>query len=286
MEPLTRALAQALLLCCTLWCGCQIDLLNAPCPCGPGWSCCDGTCIQGPARCVNDGGLDGGGLDGGGLDGGGDSGGDSDGGDGGGGDTAAGDAAAGDGDGGAHDVRDDGSADLEDGAASDAAVGDVCTLWVDPAPVSASLELDSEAGDFIGQGQTYSYTAQSADFTMTPNYQDLHKGIRVYVETQTGYWNLSFAAPHAQLLRQGSYLDATKFPSQAADEPGLHVSGNGRGCNTLQGSFVVVAVEYLDDQEVVSFSAEFEQHCEGKPAALTGTVTVVLAVRDTCNPGG
>lgn len=269
MELLTRALAGALVLCCTLCCACQIDLQNAPCPCGPGWSCCDGTCIRGPAQCVRDGGLDVGSRDGDGDS-----------------DATAGDAAARDGDGGSHDVHDGGSADLGDGGPPDATVGDVCTLWVDPAPMNASLELDSEAGDYIGQGTTYSYTAQNADFTMTPNYGDLHKGIRVYVETKSGYWNLSFAAPHAQLLRQGSYLDATKFPSQASDEPGLHVSGHGRGCNSLQGTFDVVAVEYLDDQEVVSFTAEFEQHCEGKPAALTGTVTVVLAVRNSCDPGG
>lgn len=53
--------------------------------------------------------------------------------------------------------------------------------------------------------------------------------------------------------------------------PGLDVSGNGRGCNTLEGLFTVTAIEVKTDGSVKSVGITFEQHCEGEQPALRGT---------------
>jgi VCBS repeat-containing protein len=54
--------------------------------------------------------------------------------------------------------------------------------------------------------------------------------------------------------------------------PGLNVSGNGRGSNTLTGNFTVTQALYAADGKVLRFAASFEQHSEGLAPALTGEI--------------
>ena len=48
--------------------------------------------------------------------------------------------------------------------------------------------------------------------------------------------------------------------------------GDGRGCNQLSGRFVVVDLARNASNEITRFAADFEQHCEGLPPALRGSV--------------
>ncbi len=65
---------------------------------------------------------------------------------------------------------------------------------------------------------------------------------------------------------------AERWPFQSPARPGLDVSGEGRGCNTLSGRFVVRDVAYGPGGDVQRFAADFEQHCEEGPRALTGSM--------------
>src|SRR5260370_15611054 len=85
------------------------------------------------------------------------------------------------------------------------------------------------------------------------------------------WWNLDFAAPGRVPLEPGTtYLNAARFPFQRDDQPGLSVSGAGRGCNTLTGQFTVNDIVYAGDR-IQSFAADFEQHSDGAPPARRGT---------------
>lgn len=85
-------------------------------------------------------------------------------------------------------------------------------------------------------------------------------------------WNLSFAAPQDQQLQPGPYEGATRHPFQSPTGPGLSISGDGRGCNTLTGRFDVLEAVYTVAGEIERFAADFEQHCEGAAPALFGSV--------------
>ena len=74
------------------------------------------------------------------------------------------------------------------------------------------------------------------------------------------------------MLIPGPYEGATRYPFQSPTKPGLDVSGNSRGCNTLSGRFDVLQVELGPQNEVLSFAVDFEQHCEGATPALFGSV--------------
>jgi hypothetical protein len=54
------------------------------------------------------------------------------------------------------------------------------------------------------------------------------------------------------------------------------VSGEGRGCNELTGSYTVTQAVYggSDSSCLQDFEATFEQHCEGAEPALRGTVSI------------
>lgn len=52
----------------------------------------------------------------------------------------------------------------------------------------------------------------------------------------------------------------------------MDVYGNGRGCNRVAGRFLVSHLALAPDGTVQRLAIDFEQHCEGGPAALFGSV--------------
>jgi hypothetical protein len=137
---------------------------------------------------------------------------------------------------------------------------------------SGSVTMTSDAGDYIGQGQSYSYSTAAGDIlSSTGSASVVEIGVNGY---NGDWWTLDLAAPAGQALAVGTYAAATRYPFQGAG-PGLSVYGNGRGCNTLTGSFTVTGVSFGPNDYLQSLDASFEQHCEGLEPALRGEVHVV-----------
>jgi hypothetical protein len=134
-----------------------------------------------------------------------------------------------------------------------------------------SLSMVSDSGDYIGQGQTYFYTPVDGPFTAQVNAdQSVH--VAFNTPSFSHFWYLDFAAPNSQPLTVGAYAGAARYPFQAANQPGLSVVGDGRGCNMLTGSFQVLQLTLGPNNTVASFDANFEQHCEGAVPALRGEI--------------
>ncbi len=136
-----------------------------------------------------------------------------------------------------------------------------------------SLTMTSQPGDFIGQGQTYNFTASNSTITA----QSLWIGgipstVEVNVSASGQSWTLDFAAPTPDSLVPGTYTGATRYPFQAAGVPGLNVSGDGRGANTLTGQFTVSQAVFNASGNIVSFAASFVQYGDGSTASLSGQV--------------
>ena len=132
------------------------------------------------------------------------------------------------------------------------------------------LYLFSETGDYIGQAQEISLNDTTHTFSISQNFDN---GVSVQVRGPgTSFWNLNFSAPGDNALEPGLYRDAIRYPLQPIVKPGLSVSGEGRGCNSLTGRFDVIEVVYNPDGSVDSFAADFEQHCEDASPALHGGI--------------
>lgn len=90
-----------------------------------------------------------------------------------------------------------------------------------------------------------------------------------------GWWNISLEAPWSDDLTAATTYDgATRYPVNGPSEPGLDVSGDGRGCNELAGTFTVVRLRVGPNNFIQDFYAEFTQHCEGEAPALHGEITL------------
>ena len=90
-----------------------------------------------------------------------------------------------------------------------------------------------------------------------------------------GNWNLALAAPQGQRLKVGTYEGATRWPFQAATVPGLSFYGQGRGCNTVTGRFVIHDIAIDHEGRVHRLHVTFRQHCEGGSAYGDGEAAVL-----------
>jgi len=152
-------------------------------------------------------------------------------------------------------------------------------------PTSGSfLYLNSQSGDWIGQGQERLFTP--ADGKIGGALRGSRFGGAVYLAS-TG-WDVAMSAPDGRRLVVGSYTGASRAAFQAAGSPGLEITGEGRGCNTLTGQFDVTEIAFSSLGEITVFDATFEQHCEGLTPALYGRIRIestAAAPGSTLRPG-
>ncbi|RKR92204.1 hypothetical protein BDK92_6638 [Micromonospora pisi] len=138
------------------------------------------------------------------------------------------------------------------------------------APTSVtSYSFASEAGDYIGSGQTRAYQAPSADIQLSGTAGH----VTMRVEAGSEWWRVELAAPNGDVLRPGRYLDAERAAFRTGRSPGLDVSGTGRGCNQVYGNFWIDQIGVAADGTVTMLDARFIQQCESETAPrLQGTV--------------
>jgi len=133
---------------------------------------------------------------------------------------------------------------------------------------STFLLLQSQPGDTVGQGQTLTFTAATGPFTVQGNSNALT--ISFHTSDNAQNWTLSFAAATGATLGHGEFEAAIRTASPA--QPGLLVTGNGNGCTTVTGRFLVNGLTFASDGSIASLAIDFEQHCNGATPALYGSI--------------
>lgn len=132
-----------------------------------------------------------------------------------------------------------------------------------------SWNMQSQPGDYIGGGSAWSYTPATATFSASGSAAMVTLGL---TGANGDWWSAQFAATGGTNLTAGVTVSgATRYPFNGTG-PGLNVDGNGRGCNTLTGSFLVHEIAFDGSGNLSAFSVSFEQHCEGGTAALLGSI--------------
>lgn len=132
-------------------------------------------------------------------------------------------------------------------------------------PSGNYVYLVSDSGDYIGAGRTELLTPTNSTLNITTN-------LTAALSINVGGWNGDFVGMIGlSQLQPGYYGDLMRYPFQNAIKGGLNWSGNGRGCNTLNGWFVVDSASYSLGQ-LTAIDLRFEQHCEGAVAAQRGVI--------------
>jgi uncharacterized protein (TIGR03437 family) len=134
---------------------------------------------------------------------------------------------------------------------------------------TTSVTMTSDSGDYIGQGQTWSYSLPKGDqIGMGGGRSFAGFGVN---GANGDWWSADFQPGAGDILVAGdTYANATRYPFNGSGA-GMDVSGMGRGCNTLTGSFTVNSATFAADGTLRTASISFVQHCEGAPPALHGT---------------
>jgi hypothetical protein len=161
------------------------------------------------------------------------------------------------------------------------------------ADLLAHLTLQSQPGDFIGQGGTFDITYPSTEIT-AQIHATVAGGLPAELSFVLGHVSpapntfstLSFGTNQLGIeIQPGVYTSAERADFASPGHPGLDVTFQNRGSNTLTGQFTVTdATFYQSNQKIASFSASFEQHSEGATPALFGTFTFTDTAAPTNSP--
>ncbi|MEU9828348.1 hypothetical protein [Micromonospora chersina] len=137
---------------------------------------------------------------------------------------------------------------------------------------TGSLSFRGDSGDYISQGKSYSYSTGNGDGLTVSS--STGSTVSISVNAYNGdWWTLTFDAPGTQVLVPRTYTAAHRHPFNGTG-PGLDLSGEGRGCNELTGSFTISKAVFGPQGYVQTFDATFEQHCEGGDPAARGEVHI------------
>lgn len=141
------------------------------------------------------------------------------------------------------------------------------------------MYLESRPGDYVGAGKTYTYTQSNASLKL--NTQTGFLGVNV---TGDQNWTGSFKGmKDMSQLAVGYYPGLSRYPFNNPVLGGLDWSGDGRGCNNLNGWFAVDKISY-SGATLTAVDLRFEQYCDGSTVPLRGQLHWVA--NDTTTPPG
>lgn len=126
--------------------------------------------------------------------------------------------------------------------------------------------LESDSGDYIGQGQTEIFSQANAILTATESAGELTIGV---MGDRSYGGRFRVMTPLTQ-MEPGYYADAQRA-GENPTAPGLIFFGDGRGCNSVDGWFVIDNIAFLDGA-LTAVDLRFEQHCDNLTPALRGRI--------------
>lgn len=148
----------------------------------------------------------------------------------------------------------------------------VLALFPPGAAAQTVFAYSSAPGDYIGQGQTRSFTPANADFCAGTTEYDPQQ-VSFSVNSPTESWNISLAVPRGQVIAPGRHLDAERTSFRTGRSAGIDVSGDGRGCNQTWGSVNIRQALWASDGRLIGLEADFIQRCESSTAPpLAGVI--------------
>jgi hypothetical protein len=130
-----------------------------------------------------------------------------------------------------------------------------------------SISMYSSKNEYIGQGSEKHY--QKKIHCLHPVFECKTNVISL----SAGGYDFDFVAPEGERLIVGEYYNATQL-CFADNKPGIDISGNGRGCNKIEGNFQVMAIDYDDDGAITKLAIDFIQYCDDikLKRPLTGSI--------------
>lgn len=146
------------------------------------------------------------------------------------------------------------------------------------AEAATQVELDSEAGDPIGQTGCYTYsdtttttscTDVGTTFTLDPKLNYL----KIFSDSASDDYTLEFSPPDGQSLVNGYYPNAQRH-SPPSINPGILIGEDTRGCNAVSDGYFIVHEYVLNDTAPPKIAIDFKQECSGATGSLFGKIRI------------
>jgi hypothetical protein len=118
------------------------------------------------------------------------------------------------------------------------------------------LRIESQPGDFIGQGNTF--VREAGTWTFTPS-NVTATAFSVTVSGPGETWSLSFASNEGSFVSGHTYFDAHRIPNHSGHN-GMAVSAGGRGCSSSRGEFTVRELA-ITGSTLTKLDLVFVQYC-------------------------
>jgi FG-GAP-like repeat len=134
---------------------------------------------------------------------------------------------------------------------------------------TTALFVDSQPGEYVGGGTTHSHTLADATFTATSTDWG-GTNIKVQGPSLVFFWELWLMRGGAARAPLPGVYEGARGTFTGLN--GLLVTGNATACSGSTGRFVVLEAEYGSDGSVLSFAADFEQHCTNQDPGLFGAI--------------
>ena len=149
----------------------------------------------------------------------------------------------------------------------------------DPVVARTTISYRGATGDYISQGQSAKHS--DADSTVSTTYSAGYFRTQFFAADLSHTWSLDLASPNGEPLVAGTYADAWRTAFRNGHN-GLDFYGNGRGCNEVFGSFLVLEIGYDSAGRLNRFAADFEQRCETVTSPLLrGSVRINSEIAST-----
>lgn len=139
-------------------------------------------------------------------------------------------------------------------------------------PVASFLSYVSDSADYIGGGQSATWTPATSAMALTEHPWGLELAV-----TPSGspfpLWSIGMAVG-GQVPGVGLYESASRYPMSSTG-PTFSFSGDGRGCNELLATYQVHQLVRDSGGAISRLQVTFEQHCEKQTPALRGEIVFV-----------
>lgn len=132
-----------------------------------------------------------------------------------------------------------------------------------------TLHMESEPGDYIGQGQTYDFSSPGDGISAggAPDHLDF----AVRASGSGSEYAAGFFAPAGQTLQAGAtYTDNGEWSATPSDA-GMAMSAESRGCNTGVGSFTVDEIAFAPDRTLRAAAVRWTFRCNSGGPAIRGS---------------
>jgi hypothetical protein len=129
------------------------------------------------------------------------------------------------------------------------------------------LSYSSAPGEFIGGGQTRSFTTANYDMAFGGTRNAVN--VMIYVPSDhSRSWGLHLIAPLGEELAPGEYFLTERASFVTGRAPGLEFWGDGRGCNTVSGMFTIRQIKFDAYGKLSRLEATAMQYCDDNPNPL------------------